>query len=72
MIKNIVGLFVGQDSKKRQMGFGMGIALSVMYFTDIINLELYEAIMPFVLLWTGAAFSAKLTKLSNAVKSAKK
>jgi len=70
-IKNITGLFVGENSKKRQMGFGMGIALSIMYYVDFITLEVYEASMPFVILWTGMSFSAKLSKLQSAIKSAK-
>jgi len=71
LIRNITGLFVGENSRKRHMGLGMGMGLSLLYFTDVITLELYEAMMPFVILWTGAAFSAKLTKLQSAVKSAK-
>jgi len=72
IIKSVVGYFVGEDSKKRQMGLGAAFAFSGAYFMDYISLEMYEACMPFVVLWTGAAFSAKISKLSNAVKDAKK
>lgn len=72
MITSIVSLFVGQNSKKRQMGIGLGLLLSALFFTDVITQELYEALMPFVVLWTGAAFSAKLSKLQKAVIASKK
>jgi hypothetical protein len=72
MLKSVVGYFVGEDSKKRQMGLGVAFALSGAFFMDYISLEMYEACMPFVVLWTGAAFSAKISKLSSAVKDAKK
>jgi|TARA_R100001530_G_scaffold59945_1_gene43344 hypothetical protein len=72
ILKSVAGYFVGEDSKKRQMGLGAAFVLSGAYFLDYISLGMYEACMPFVMLWTGAAFSAKISKLSNAVKDAKK
>ncbi len=71
-IKSIVGYFVGESSKKRQMGLAMAFLFSFLYWQDVITLELFEAIMPFVVVWTGAAFSARLTKLQKAVVKAKK
>jgi len=71
-LKSISGYLVGEDSKKRQMGLGAALALSGAYYLDFISLSLYEVLMPFVILWTGAAFSAKLTKLQGAIKEAKK
>jgi len=71
-LNNITGLLVGENSKKRQIGLYAALGLSGAYFVDFISLDLYETLMPFVILWTGAAFSAKLTKLQGAVKSAKK
>lgn len=71
-LKSISGFVVGEDSKKRQMGLGVALALSGAYYMDFIPLSLYEAMMPFVILWTGAAFSAKLSKLQGAIKEAKK
>jgi len=71
-LKSISGYLVGEDSKKRQMGISVAIALSCAYYLDFIPLSLYEAMMPFVILWTGAAFSAKLSKLQGAIKEAKK
>jgi len=71
-LKSISGFVIGEDSKKRQMGIGVALALSCAYFMDFISLALYEATMPFVIMWTGAAFSAKLSKLQKAIKDAKK
>ena len=71
-IKSIVGYFVGESSRKRQMGLVAAFLLSLLYWQGVITLELYEATMPFVILWTGAAFSAKLSKLQKAVVDAKK
>ncbi len=69
-MKAIISLFVGENSRKRQIGIGLAILLSALYFTGTITLDLYEALMPLVVLWTGAAFSAKLTKLQKAVTKA--
>ena len=72
LINNLAGLFVGENSKKRQIGIIAAFLFSALYWLDIITLELFEVVMPFVVLWTGAAFSARLTKLSKAVKNAKR
>ena len=70
-IDSIVGYFVGEDSKKRQMGLGAGLICSMAYMMDYISLGMYEALMPFVIIWTGAAFSSRLSKLQSAVKASK-
>jgi hypothetical protein len=70
-LNSIAGYFVGEDSKKRQMGLGAGLVCSAAYMMDYISLDMYEALMPFVIIWCGAAFSAKLSKLQNAVKASK-
>lgn len=72
MIKSITGFFVGENSKKRQMGIIVALILSGLFWQGIITQDLFEALMPFVILWTGAAFSAKLTKLQKAMIDAKK
>jgi len=71
VINSISSLLIGESSKKRQIGIGLAIVLSLLYVFNLITLEIYEALMPFVLLWTGAAFSARLSKLSKAIKNAK-
>ena len=48
MLKNITGFFIGESSKKRQIGLAAGLLLSGLYFMDQISLEMYEAMMPFV------------------------
>lgn len=72
MFKMITSYFVGESSRKRQMGLAVAFVLSFLYWQGLITLDLYEATMPFVVLWTGAAFSARLTKLQKAIVGAKK
>ena len=72
MFKAITGFFVGESSQKRQLGLAVAFVLSLLYWQGVITIDLYEATMPFVLLWTGAAFSARLSKLQKAVVRAKK
>ena len=72
MLKSITGFFVGENSKKRQLGIIVALILSGLYWQDVITLALYEAAMPLVIIWIGAAFSAKLTKLQKAMIDAKK
>jgi len=43
MIKNIVGLFVGQDSKKRQMGMIAGSIAIGLYMLGYIDNEQFNA-----------------------------
>ncbi len=43
-IKSIVGYFVGESSKKRQMGLIAAFLFSFLYWQDVITLELFEAI----------------------------
>jgi hypothetical protein len=68
MIKNIVGLFVGQDSKKRQMGMIAGSIAIGLYMLGYIDNEQFNAVMIIISAWVGVAFSAKLTKIGNALK----
>ena len=70
-LNSITGFFVGEDSKKRQMGLAAGLGCSMAYMLDYISLDMYEALMPFVIIWCGTAFSARLSKLQNAVKASK-
>ena len=68
MIKNLVGLFVGENSKKRQMGLIAGLALSLLYTFDYIALDLYESLMSLTVFWTGAAFLCSIVlKYTKAV-----
>jgi len=68
MIKNVIGLFVGENSKKRQMGmFGACIAIGA-YMLGYIDYEQFKAVMVILSAWLGVAFSAKLTKIGKALK----
>ena len=72
MVKNLVGLFVGQNSRKRQIGILIAVALSFAYYLNYLDVEIYKALMGLDVLFIGAAFSAKLTKLQKAMIDAKK
>ena len=71
-VENITGLFVGENSKKRNIGFaGFGISV-VLFQMDYINAELFDTLILVCAGWTGIAFSNKLSKLGNSLKDAKK
>ena len=70
--ENVTGLFVGENSKKRNIGFA-GFAVSVILFQmDYIDVELFDTLILVSAGWTGIAFSSKLTKLGDALKDTKK
>ena len=70
--ENVTGLFVGENSKKRNIGFA-GFGLSVILFQmDYIDAALFDTLMLLCAGWTGIAFSSKLSKLGDALKDAKK
>tara|TARA_Y100000593_G_C4289366_1_gene327398 strand:- start:906 stop:1175 length:270 start_codon:yes stop_codon:yes gene_type:complete len=70
--ENVTGLFVGENSKKRNIGFA-GFAVSVILFQmDYIDVELFDTLVLVCAGWTGIAFSNKLTKLGDALKDTKK
>jgi hypothetical protein len=63
-----MGLFIGQDSKKRQMGMTAGAIAIALYMLGYLEQEQFNAIMIIISAWVGVAFSAKLTKIGNALK----
>tara|TARA_R100001443_G_scaffold29396_1_gene42567 strand:- start:11837 stop:12121 length:285 start_codon:yes stop_codon:yes gene_type:complete len=69
--KNVTGLFIGEDSKKRQMGLIAVAVASVGYMVDYIDYPTYENILGLLAMWLGVAFSSKLTKLGTAMKGLK-
>ena len=70
--ENVTGLFVCENSKKRNIGFA-GFGLSVILFQmDYIDAALFDTLMLLCAGWTGIAFSSKLSKLGDALKDAKK
>ena len=71
-VENLTGLFVGENSKKRNIGFA-GFAVSALLFQmGYIDAELFDTLMLLCAGWTGIAFSSKLSKLGTAMKDAKK
>lgn len=72
VLNNVTGLFVGESSKKRQMGLGGVMILSVAYMFDYITYDVYEQMLGMCALWLGVAFSSKLSKLGDAMKDMKK
>jgi len=72
IVKNATGLLVGENSKKRQIGF-VGFAVSILlYQFNMIDDTMFDALMLGCTAWVGVAFSAKLTKIGNALKEGKK
>lgn len=72
MIKNVVGFFIGENSKKRQMGIGAFTLASLLYLFGVLDIELYKVFVTVIGLWTGIAFSAKMSKISGKVVEIKK
>ena len=71
-VENLTGLFVGENSKKRNIGFA-GFAVTFLLFQmDYIDVQLFDTLILVCAGWTGIAFSSKLTKLGDALKDAKK
>ena len=71
-VENVTGLFIGENSKKRNIGFA-GFAMSAFLFQmGYIDTELFDTLMLLCAGWTGIAFSSKLSKLGNAMKDVKK
>lgn len=71
-VESLTGLFIGENSKKRNIGFG-GFAVSVILFQlGYIDSELFDTLVLVCAGWTGIAFSSKLSKLGEAMKNAKK
>jgi len=70
-VENITGLFIGENSKKRNIGFA-GFAVTVVLFqAGYIDSELFDTLIMVCAGWTGVAFSSKLSKLGEAIKEAK-
>jgi hypothetical protein len=71
-VENVTNLFIGENSKKRNIGFA-GFAVSALLFQiGYIDAELFDTLMLLCAGWTGIAFSSKLSKLGDALKDAKK
>ena len=72
IVENITGLVVGENSKKRNIGFaGFGISV-ILFQMDYIDADLFDTLILVCAGWTGIAFSNKLTKLGKSLKETKK
>ena len=67
LINNVVGLFVGESSKKRQFAVVAGVLLILVYYLGYIDAEAFKLGMLVVGMFGGAAVSARLTKISKAL-----
>ena len=72
MLSNVTGLFVGENSKKRNIGFAGFAITAVLFQMDYIDTVLFDTMILACAGWTGLAFSSKLSKLGDALKDAKK
>lgn len=68
LLNNIVGLFVGSSSKKRQMAVLLGLAVIAANWLGYIDAELTKQLLALVGVAFGYAVSARLTKLHKEVK----
>tara|TARA_B100000287_G_scaffold257336_1_gene241916 strand:+ start:460 stop:744 length:285 start_codon:yes stop_codon:yes gene_type:complete len=71
LVNNLTGLFVGEDSKKRQMGIIAMVVISTLYFFGVFPEDLYEQAMMVCLAWTGVAYRSRMKKIMKSVESAK-
>ena len=68
----VASWFIGENSHKRTMGLAYMLITSAVYLLiDYMNVDLYKNLMGFGVLWTGSAFSAKISKLAKAVQDIK-
>tara|TARA_Y100000310_G_scaffold182850_1_gene182883 strand:+ start:1011 stop:1292 length:282 start_codon:yes stop_codon:yes gene_type:complete len=72
IVENVAGLVVGENSKKRNIGFAGFAVTFILFQMDYINVQLFDTLILVCAGWTGMAFSNKLTKLGDALKESKK
>ncbi len=70
MGKILSGFLVGENSHKREIGLVAFAVLQIALFLDWITPELYDAMFPLIAMWTGVAYSAKLSKVHKAIQAA--
>jgi len=71
-VENVTNLFIGENSKKRNIGFAGFVVSALLFQIGYIDAELFDTLMLLCAGWTGIAFSSKLSKLGDALKDAKK
>ena len=65
LVDNIVGLFIGENSKKRQIGLAIAGALMALHLFGVLDAEQFKLFMQLDGLFLGLAFSARMTKMTN-------
>jgi hypothetical protein len=70
-IKNITELFVGENSKKRQIGLGFASIMYSAFLMGFIDYATMTSLIPLLALFMGVAYSSKLTKVGDALNELK-
>ena len=65
LLNNVTNLFIGENSKKRQMGLMIAGVLMALNLFDIIDNETFKLFMQLDTLFLGVAFSARMTKMTK-------
>ena len=71
LVNNVTGLFVGENSKKRQMGVMAMVVISTLYYFGVFPADLYQEAMMVCLAWTGVAYRSRMKKIMKSVDKAK-
>lgn len=72
ILKSVVGFFIGENSHKREIGVAVIAILTLLFHLDYITPDQYESMMGLAILWTGAAWNARINKIKKAFIDAKK
>jgi len=71
MVSKASNLLVGENSKKRQIGFCGFSGSILLYKLGLIDDILFDSLMLLWISFIGVAFSAKLTKIGKQLKGSK-
>ena len=71
-VENVTNLFIGENSQKRNIGFAGFVVSAVLFQMGYVDEAMFNTLMLACAGWTGVAFSAKLTKLGEALVDTKK
>ena len=70
-IKNITELFIGENSRKRQIGLGLASVMYSAFLMGWIDYATMTALIPMLALFMGVAYSSKLSKIGEALNDLK-
>ena len=68
MLKSITGFLIGENSRKREIGLFFAFLIMFAEALGWITPELAESLIPFVGLWLGVAWTARVSKMHKAMK----